>query len=299
MAFLGCTAESWFGGRLLTGCSTATRSSLSSKPRSCLHREHRHGAGSVHESGCRPAPDQADPPAEKSDCTAGELGRTMARAHPRCERPAGGSTEVSWYHIARNTVKSILLENGLEPAPERGRRTSWHTFIKSHLGVIAGADLFTVEVLRGFGLVRYFVLFVIDIGTRRVHVAGITSQPSEAWMKQIARNLTDGVGGFLKQTRYLILDRDPLYTRTFREMLKAGWRENRPAAGAKSGSECVCGALGAVGTFRVSISRDPAWRATSAASSDRVPDPLSPREESPRAEQSASSRQNRSTPTRA
>ena len=64
------------------------------------------------------------------------------------------------------------------------------------------------------------MLFVIDIGTRRVHIAGITNQPSEAWMKQIARNLTDCVDGLLKTTRYLILDRDPLHTRSFREMLK-------------------------------------------------------------------------------
>jgi putative transposase len=77
-----------------------------------------------------------------------------------------------------------------------------------------------VEVLRGFGLVRYWVMFVIDVGTRRVHIAGITDQPCEAWMKQVARNLTDGVDGFLKQTRYLILDRDPLYTKAFRSMLK-------------------------------------------------------------------------------
>ena len=124
------------------------------------------------------------------------------------------------HEVARNTIKNILLAHGLEPAPERGRRTSWHTFIKSHLGAIAGADFFTVEVLRGFGLVRYYVFFVIDIKTRRVHVAGITNQPSEAWMRQMARNLTDWVDGFLKQTRYLILDRDPLYTQAFREMLR-------------------------------------------------------------------------------
>ena len=124
------------------------------------------------------------------------------------------------HEVARNTIKNILLENGLEPAPERGRHPSWHTFIRSHLGAIAGADFFTVEVLRGFGLVRYWIFFVIDIGSRRVHIAGITDQPSEAWMKQIARNLTDCVDGFLKQTRYLILDRDPLYTRAFRTMLK-------------------------------------------------------------------------------
>jgi transposase InsO family protein len=75
------------------------------------------------------------------------------------------------------------------------------------------------------------VFFVIDIGTRHVHIAGITNQPSEAWMKQIARNLTDCVDGFLKQTRYLILDRDPRYPRVFRRMLKdAGVKVVRPPA---------------------------------------------------------------------
>jgi len=142
------------------------------------------------------------------------------------ENPSWGYTRLRGalnnlgHEVARNTIKNILLAHGLEPAPERGRRTCWQTFIKSHLGAIAGADFFTVEVLRGFGLVRYYVFFVIDIATRRVHIAGITSQPSEAWMKQIARNLTDYVDGFLKQTRYLILDRDPLYTCAFRGMLK-------------------------------------------------------------------------------
>ena len=97
------------------------------------------------------------------------------------------------HEVVRNTIKNILLAHGLEPAPERGRRTSWHTFIKSHLGAIADADFFTVEVLRGFGLVRYYVSFVLDIATRRVHIAGTTSQPSEAWMMQIGRNLTDCV----------------------------------------------------------------------------------------------------------
>jgi putative transposase len=124
------------------------------------------------------------------------------------------------HDIARNTIKAILKERGIEPAPERGRHANWHTFIQSHLGAIAGADFFTVEVLRGFGLVRYYVFFALDIGSRRVHIAGITSQPSDAWMRQVARNLTDCVEGFLKQTRYLILDRDPLYTKAFRTILK-------------------------------------------------------------------------------
>ena len=75
--------------------------------------------------------------------------------------------------------------------------------------------------MRLHGLVRYFVFFVIDVGSRRVHIAGISNQPSGAWMSQIARNMTDCVYGFLRDTRNLILDRDPLYTRAFRSTLAA------------------------------------------------------------------------------
>ncbi len=124
------------------------------------------------------------------------------------------------HEIARNTVKRILLDHGIEPAPERGRKTSWRSFIKAHLGEIAAADFFTVEVLTWRGLVRYWVFFVMDIKTRRVEIAGITSAPSGAWMQQIARNLTDIEDGFLRGVRFLILDRDPLYTEAFRKILK-------------------------------------------------------------------------------
>ena len=86
---------------------------------------------------------------------------------------------------------------------------------------IAAADFFSVEVLTRGGLVRYLVLFVIDLKTRRVHVAGITSQADGAWMAQVARNLTDAAAGPLTGFGHLIVDRDPLYTAHFRALLQA------------------------------------------------------------------------------
>ena len=80
-------------------------------------------------------------------------------------------------------------------------------------------DFFSVEVITRSGLVRYFVLFVIDLETRRVEIAGILPQADGAWMSQIARNLTDCEDGFLNGSRYLIHDRDPLFTKSFREVL--------------------------------------------------------------------------------
>ena len=74
---------------------------------------------------------------------------------------------------------------------------SWSTFLKAHWGAIAATDLFTVEVVNPFGLVRYHLLFVIDIATRCVCIGGMTSDPNGEWMKQAARNLTDMWDGFL------------------------------------------------------------------------------------------------------
>ena len=98
---------------------------------------------------------------------------------------------------------------------------SWETFLKAHWGAVAATDFFSVEVITRTGLIRHFVLFVIDLKTRRVEIAGILPRPNGEWMSQIDRNLTDCEAGFLKEARYLIHDRDPLFTRSFREILKS------------------------------------------------------------------------------
>lgn len=95
----------------------------------------------------------------------------------------------------------------------------WATFVRSHANLIAAADFFTTEVWSVRGLVRYFTLFVIDIGTRRVHIAGTTTNPTSAWMEQIARNLTDCEEGFLTGTRFLIIDRDAKSSSKFQSIL--------------------------------------------------------------------------------
>lgn len=124
------------------------------------------------------------------------------------------------HDIARNTVKQILRDNGIEPAPERSGRTPWKVFLKAHWEGLAAADFFTVEVLSVGGPVRYFVFFVIRLKTRAVEIAGISHQPHGDWMKQIGRSLTDATDGFLRGVSHLLLDRDPLYTRAFRTLLR-------------------------------------------------------------------------------
>jgi transposase InsO family protein len=76
-------------------------------------------------------------------------------------------------------------------------------------------------VVNWTGLTRYFVLFVIDLKARKVEIAGIFPGPDGEWMNQVGRNLTDCEEGFLNGSRYLIHDRDPVFTRSFQEILRS------------------------------------------------------------------------------
>ena len=124
--------------------------------------------------------------------------------------------------VSPATISRIRKEHGIDPSPKRPERTSWNEFIKSEWESLAAIDFFTSEIYTLKGLVRYMVLVVIDYKTRKVEIAGIIPQAYGGWMKQIARNLTDPFGGFLKGKKYLIHDRDPLFTKDFRAILKAG-----------------------------------------------------------------------------
>ena len=135
--------------------------------------------------------------------------------------PARDALQTLGITVDRNTVKRILNDHGIEPAPERKRTgTPWNNFLAAHWDVLAAIDFFNVEVLTFTGIIRYHVLFAIRLETREVQILGVTAQPHESWIKQVARNLTDPVDGFLRDARYLIMDRDPLFTACFRNMLK-------------------------------------------------------------------------------
>ena len=126
------------------------------------------------------------------------------------------------YKLSDQTVGNILQRHGIPPASERQRTTTWTDFIRAHMSVLAGTDFFSVEVLTLRGLVTYYVLFFIHLESRQVEVAGITPHPNEAWMKQIARNVTMDEWGFLESRRYLIHDRDTKYCESFRDIIESG-----------------------------------------------------------------------------
>ena len=142
------------------------------------------------------------------------------------ENPTWGYTRIRGelkslgHEVARNTIKALLKDHGIAPAPERGTNTPWKTFLAAHWDALAAADSFTVEVLTFGGLVRYSVFFVMKLKTRAVKIAEITCHPDEMWMTQLARNLLDAGDGFLRGVQYLILDRDPLYSTAFRRLLR-------------------------------------------------------------------------------
>ena len=124
------------------------------------------------------------------------------------------------HKVGRGTIANVLKRNGVEPAPERSRRTPWSTFLKAHWRVLAASDFLTVEVWTGRGLVTHYLLFMISLADRVVKIAGITTRPDEAWMLQIARNETDSQVGALHSKRYLIIDRDTKYSAQFRRLIR-------------------------------------------------------------------------------
>ena len=91
------------------------------------------------------------------------------------------------YNLARGTVANILKRHGMEPAPERSRKTTWKEFLAQRWELIVAADFFTVEVWPPKGLQRFIVVFFIELSTRRVEIDGISAAANGLWMNQIAR----------------------------------------------------------------------------------------------------------------
>jgi transposase InsO family protein len=112
------------------------------------------------------------------------------------------------YHISDTTVGNVLREHGIEPVPRRGRYTTWKTFLRAHWDVLGAIDFTTTEVWTRYGLQTYYVLIAMRLSTRRIQICGVSPAPNAAWIQQIGRNLLDYSDGFLRNARYLLLNRD-------------------------------------------------------------------------------------------
>jgi putative transposase len=115
------------------------------------------------------------------------------------------------YRVAPSTVWQILKRAGLDPAPRRVGPT-WREFLTVQATTIVACDFFTIDTVF---LRRLYVLFFIELSTRRVHLAGVTVHPTGAWVIQQARNMLMYFGDRVDQLRFLIRDRDTKFVTGF------------------------------------------------------------------------------------
>jgi putative transposase len=129
--------------------------------------------------------------------------------------------------VCRSTVVNILKAEDLDPGPKRGEGT-WDEFLKRHAQTLWSCDFFSKKVFTMRGLVEVFVLFFIQVGTRCVHIAGMTANPDRQWMMQQARNTAMFFAEQADKPRYLLLDNDGKFVPEFDRILEAEGVQVKP-----------------------------------------------------------------------
>jgi putative transposase len=141
----------------------------------------------------------------------------LARENPRWgyQRIHGELLRLGW-RVSASSIRRVLRAHGLDPAPRRAP-TSWRSFLRQQAAGIVACDFFTVDTVF---LRRMYVLFFLELGSRRVHLAGVTTHPTGLWVAQQARDLLASLGDQTTAWKFLIRDRDSKFTRVFDDV----WR---------------------------------------------------------------------------
>jgi putative transposase len=147
-----------------------------------------------------------------------ELVLRLARENPTWGyRPIQGELVGLGITLAPSTIWAILRRQGIEPSPRRAE-LSWSEFLRVQASAIIACDFLTVDTV---WLRRFYVLFFIELGSRRVHFGGVTANPHERWVTQQARNLVMTLGDREQPMRFLVRDRDSKFTRSFDEVFRS------------------------------------------------------------------------------